>query len=65
MPRPTFAHRIYSSHLAFDWQRLVCAKELIHVMDGKQEKTKTPDELQGPRLTFPAHRPALAMSTRG
>jgi hypothetical protein len=24
-----------------------CAKELIHVMDGKAEKTNTPDELQG------------------
>ena len=37
---------IYSSHLTSDWQLLVC-EELIHVMDGKYEKTKTPDELQG------------------
>jgi hypothetical protein len=38
---------IYSSQMTKEWQRLVCAKELIHVMDGKAEKTKTPDELQG------------------
>jgi hypothetical protein len=30
-----------------EWQRLVCAKELIHVMDGNAEKTNTSDELQG------------------
>jgi hypothetical protein len=38
---------IYSSQMPPEWQRLVCAKELIHVMDGKAEKTKTPTELQG------------------
>jgi hypothetical protein len=38
---------VYSAKLAKDWQRLVCAKELIHVLDGKAEKTKTEDELQG------------------
>ncbi len=38
---------IYSSQMSREWQRLVCAKELIHVMDGNAEKTKTPDELQG------------------
>jgi hypothetical protein len=38
---------IYSSQMTREWQRLVCAKELIHVMDGKVEKTKTPHELQG------------------
>jgi hypothetical protein len=38
---------IYSSLMSQEWQRLVCAKELIHVMDGKAEKTKTPEELQG------------------
>lgn len=38
---------VYSGQLSIDWQRLVCAKELIHVLDGKAEKTKTEDELQG------------------
>jgi hypothetical protein len=38
---------IYSSQMSPEWQRLVCAKELIHIFDGKAEKTKTPDELQG------------------
>src|ERR1700687_3121090 len=38
---------IYSSQMSIDWQRLVCAKELIHVLDGKAERTKTEDELQG------------------
>lgn len=38
---------IYSSQMSKEWQRLVCAKELIHVLDGKAERTKTPDELQG------------------
>lgn len=51
-PRPYAAPEfwtliIYSSQMSRDWQRLVCAKELIHVMDGKTEKTKTPEELQG------------------
>lgn len=51
-PRPYAAPElctliIYSSQMSREWQRLVCAKELIHVMDGKAEKTKTPDELQG------------------
>jgi hypothetical protein len=38
---------IYSSQMSREWQRLVCAKELIHVMDGPAEKTHTEDELQG------------------
>ena len=38
---------VYSSKLSLDWQRLVCAKELIHVMDGKEEKTETAEELEG------------------
>jgi hypothetical protein len=38
---------VYSRQLSKDWQRLVCAKELIHVLDGKAEKTKTEDEVQG------------------
>lgn len=51
-PRPYAAPElwtliIYSSQMSREWQRLVCAKELIHVMDGKAEKTNTPEELQG------------------
>jgi hypothetical protein len=38
---------IYSPQMSIEWQRLVCAKELIHVLDGKAERTKTEDELQG------------------
>ena len=38
---------VYSGKLGLDWQRLVCAKELIHVMDGAEEKTETSEELEG------------------
>jgi hypothetical protein len=38
---------VYSSKLSIEWQRLVCAKEMIHIMDGKEEKTKTAEELLG------------------
>lgn len=38
---------VYSAKLSKDWQRLVCAKELIHVLDGEAEKTKTEAEVQG------------------
>jgi len=36
---------VYSNRLPVAWQRVVCAKELIHVMDGRVEKTRTPADV--------------------
>jgi hypothetical protein len=38
---------IYSSLLSMEWQRLVCGKEIIHVMDRQAGKTHTPGEVTG------------------
>lgn len=36
---------VYNSLLPVPWQRLVSAKELVHVFDGDIEQTDTPDEV--------------------
>lgn len=36
---------VYSDVLPLDWQRVVCGKELIHVMDARVEQTRTIDEM--------------------
>jgi hypothetical protein len=38
---------VYSSRLSIEWQRVVCCKELIHILDGQAERTKTPEEVLG------------------
>jgi hypothetical protein len=38
---------VYSSRLSVDWQRVVCCKEMIHILDGQAERTKTPEEVHG------------------
>lgn len=37
---------VFSRHLAPDWQRMVCCKELIHTCDSAVEKTDTPEEVE-------------------
>lgn len=36
---------LYSSHLSLEWKRMVCCKELIHVLDGAAARTNTADEV--------------------
>lgn len=36
---------VYSGLLSTDWQRVVCGKELIHIMDGRVAHTRTADEV--------------------
>ena len=36
---------LYSAHLSPEWKRVVCCKELIHVLDGIAARTNTPDEV--------------------
>jgi hypothetical protein len=36
---------VYSGMLPVDWRRVVCGKELIHVMDARVAHTKTADEI--------------------
>ena len=36
---------VYSGVLPIDWQRVVCGKELVHVMDARVAHTKTSDEI--------------------
>lgn len=38
---------VYSANLDVPWQRVICAKEMIHIMDGQAEKTHTEEEVQG------------------
>ena len=38
---------VYCASLGVDWQRVVCCKEMIHVLDVGVEKTKTIDDLDG------------------
>lgn len=38
---------VYSARLDVPWQRVICAKEMIHIMDGQSEKTRTEEEVQG------------------
>lgn len=36
---------IFPSNEPVDWQRMICAKELIHVCDGNGARTNSPDEV--------------------
>ncbi|MFG1189241.1 hypothetical protein [Xanthobacter flavus] len=36
---------LYSGRLSLPWQRLVCAKELIHILDESLFKTSTPEDV--------------------
>jgi hypothetical protein len=36
---------LYAASLSLPWQRLVCAKELVHIMDGVGEITRTREEV--------------------
>ena len=38
---------LYSSRLPRDWQRVVCCKEMIHIMDAAAFRTSTEDRLFG------------------
>ncbi len=38
---------VYCAQLSREWQRLVCVKELIHVLDRDIEKTGTCEEIEG------------------
>lgn len=38
---------VYSGNLDVPWQRVICAKEMIHIMDAQAEKTRTQEEVQG------------------
>lgn len=38
---------VYSSKLDVPWQRVICAKEMIHILDGQAEKTHTEEEVTG------------------
>lgn len=38
-------HVVYTTQVPVDWQRVICAKELVHIFDRKAEKTDTPDEV--------------------
>jgi len=38
---------IYTCNVTTEWQRVICAKEMIHVMDHQAGKTRTESDLQG------------------
>lgn len=38
-------HIVYTTQVPLSWQRVICAKELVHIFDRKAEKTDTPDEV--------------------
>lgn len=38
-------HIVYTTQVPVAWQRVICAKELVHIFDRKAEKTDTPDEV--------------------
>jgi hypothetical protein len=38
---------VYNSRLSVPWQRMVCCKEMVHLMDRRVEQTRTSDEVQG------------------
>lgn len=38
---------VYCSKLALDWQRIICCKELVHVLDKNIERTNTKEEIEG------------------
>ncbi len=42
-------HVVYSQNVPLEWQRVICAKELVHIFDSVAAKTKTEDEI-GPLL---------------
>jgi hypothetical protein len=37
---------VYSSQLPIEWQRVVCSKELVHILDSPGESAKTPEQVQ-------------------
>lgn len=37
---------VFSKHLEFEWQRMVCCKELIHACDKEIEQTNTKEEVE-------------------
>jgi hypothetical protein len=38
---------VYSNRVDIPWQRMVCCKELMHVLDKQEYKTRTPEEVEG------------------
>lgn len=38
---------VYNSVLSPEWQRVVCAKELMHILDAPGEKTRTHEDVKG------------------
>jgi hypothetical protein len=44
---------VYCSSMSLDWQRMICCKELVHVLDKKIEKTDTKEEGLATRLLGP------------
>jgi len=37
---------IYSQNVSLEWQRMICAKELVHVCDSRLSKAMTEEELE-------------------
>lgn len=38
-------HIVYTTLVPLEWQRIICAKELVHVFDREVEKTETSEEV--------------------
>lgn len=38
---------VVSEHMSPEWKRLVCAKEMVHILDGPSEQTNTPEDVMG------------------
>lgn len=38
---------VFNSRLSVPWQRVVCCKEMIHLMDRRIEQTRTSEQVQG------------------
>lgn len=38
-------HVVYTTQVPMDWQRVICAKELVHIFDRTVKKTDTPEEV--------------------
>lgn len=38
---------VYSSNVSLEWQRVICAKEIVHVCDGSIECTRTEEQVSG------------------
>jgi len=46
---------VFSSNQDVDWQRMICCKEMVHILDDEAEKTNTVEELDGSSLGFLDH----------